>query len=159
MDELINKDTINKPELTVVPLNNKHRIGLGRAFEIDTKTKKKYMRNIVFIIDNEFVTDNMADSVLFKEELILFDKGDGQNKFLKLTKRKLEDENVISLELKLDNEKEIFISRSEARAMVSLYNMSMQGYSFARILEYETQQTLQSWTNILYNNYLLDDKD
>ena len=156
MDELIFNDELNRPELTVVPLNRKHNISLVRAFEVDIKTQKKYMRNIVFMVQNEFITDNMADSVLLKEELILFAKGDEQNTFLKLKSRKIKESNVLSLSLILNSGKKIHISRSEARAIVSLWNMAMMGYSFSRILEFETQQTIQTWTRALYDNYLLD---
>ena len=156
MDELIFKDELNKPELTVVPLNNKHEISLLRAFEVDIKTQKKYMRNVVFMIQDEFITDNMADSVLLKEELILFDKGDEQNTFFQLKSRKIKESHILSLSLKLESGKTIYISKSQARAIVSLWNMAMMGYSFARILEFETQQTIQSWTQALYNNYLLE---
>jgi len=156
MDELIFKDELNRPELTVVSLNNKHKISLLRAFEVDLKTQKKYMRNVVFMIENEFITDNMADSVLLKEELILFEKGDEQNTFFQLKSRKIRESHILSLALKLDSGKTIYISKSQARAIVSLWNMAMMGYSFARILEFETQQTLQSWTQALYDNYLLE---
>ena len=156
MDELIFQDELNRPELTIVPLNNKHEISLLRAFEVDTKTKKKYMRNIVFMIQNEFITDNMADSVLLKEELILFEKGDEQNTFFQLKSRKIKESHILSLSLKLESGKTIYISKSQARAIVSLWNMAMMGYSFARILEFETQQTIQSWTQALYDNYLLE---
>jgi len=156
MDDLIFKDELNRPELTVVPLNNKHEISLLRAFEIDTKTQKKYMRNVVFMIQNEFITDNMADSVLLKEELILFEKGDEQNTFFQLKSRKIKESHILSLSLTLDSGKTIYISKSQARAIVSLWNMAMMGYSFARILEFETQQTIQSWTQALYENYLLE---
>jgi len=156
MDELIFKDEVNRPELTVVPLNNKHEISLLRAFEVDLKTKKKYMRNVVFMIQNEFITDNMADSVLLKEELILFEKGDEQNTFFQLKSRKIKESHIHSLSLTLDSGKTIYISKSQARAIVSLWNMAMMGYSFSRILEFETQQTIQSWTLALYENYLLE---
>ena len=156
MDDLIFKDELNRPELTVVPLNNKHEISLLRAFEVDLKTKKKYMRNVVFMIQNEFITDNMADSVLLKEELILFEKGDEQNTFFQLKSRKIKESHILSLSLTLDSGKTIYISKSQARAIVSLWNMAMMGYSFARILEFETQQTIQSWTQALYENYLLE---
>ncbi len=156
MDELISKDEVNRPELTVVPLNNKHEISLLRAFEVDTKTQKKYMRNVVFMIQNEFITDNMADSVLLKEELILFEKGDEQNTFFQLKSRKIKESHILSLSLTLESGKTIYISKSQARAIVSLWNMAMMGYSFARILEFETQQTIQSWTQALYENYLLE---
>ena len=155
MDELIKKDHINKPELTVVHLHNKKKIDLGRAFEIDARNNRKYMRNILFAIENEAITDNFADTILLKEELKLFDKGDEQNTFFKVVQRELNGKKVTSLELCLDSGKQIYISKSEAKAIVDIWNMSMQGYSFARILEHENTQTLESWTNILYQSNLL----
>jgi len=156
MDELIFEDAMDRPMLSVVPLNNKHKISLLRAFEVDLQSNKKYMKNVVFMIENEFITDNMADTVLLKEELILFEKGDKQNTFFKLKSRKFKDSNVLSLSLTLDSGKTIHISKSEARAIVSLWNMAMMGYSFSRIMEFETKQTARSWTQALYNNNLLE---
>ena len=156
MDELIFEDAMDRPMLSVVPLNNKHKISLLRAFEVDLQSNKKYMKNVVFMIENEFITDNMADAVLLKEELMLFEKGDKQNTFFKLKSRKFKDSNVLSLSLTLDSGKTIYISKSEARAIVSLWNMSMMGYSFSRIMEFETKQTARSWTQALYNNNLLE---
>ncbi|MDD3505849.1 MAG: hypothetical protein PHX65_04795 [Sulfurimonas sp.] len=155
MDELIKRDEINIPEPTVVPLHNKKRIALLRAFEVDARNNKKYMRNVLFIVENEAITDNFADTILLKEELLLFDRGDLQNTFFKVVTREVSGKKVISLELCLDSGKKIYISKSEARAIVEIWNMSMQGYSFARILEYENQQTLESWTNILHQSGLL----
>lgn len=155
MDELIKRDEINMPEPTVVDLHNKKQIALVRAFEVDAKNSKKYMRNVLFVVENEVISDNFADTILLKEELKLFDKGDEQNTFFKVVSRELNGKKVISLELCLDSGKKIYISKSEAKAIVDIWNMSMQGYSFARILEYENRQTLESWTNILHQSGLL----
>lgn len=155
MDELIKKDHINRPEPTVVHLHNQKQISLVRAFEIDARNSKKYMRNVLFAIKNEAITDNFADTILLKEELKLFDKGDEQNTFFKVVQRELNGKKVTSLELSLDDGKKIYISRSEAKAIVDIWNMSMQGYSFARILEHENTQTLESWTDIIHQSGLL----
>lgn len=155
MDELIKKDYTNRPEPTIVHLHNKKQISLVRAFEIDARNSKKYMRNVLFAIENEAITDNFADTILLKEELKLFDQGDEQNTFFKVVQRELNGKKVISLEFSLDDGKKIHVSKSEAKAIVDIWNMSMQGYSFARILEHENTQTLESWTNILYQSNLL----
>lgn len=155
MDELIKRDETNIQEPTVVPLHNKKKIALLRAFEVDLRNNKKYMRNVLFIVENEVMTDNFSDTILLKEELKLFDKGDEQNTFFRVVERELKGKKVTSLELSLDGGKKIYISKSEAKAIVDIWNMSMQGYSFSRILEYENQQTLESWTNILHQSGLL----
>ncbi|MGE0738247.1 hypothetical protein [Sulfurimonas sp.] len=155
MDELIKKDHINRPEPTIVHLHNKKQIDLVRAFEIDTRNNKKYMRNVLFAIENEAITDNFADTTLLKEELKLFEQGDEQNTFFKVVVREINGKKVTSLELCLDGGKKIYISKSEAKAIVDIWNKSMQGYSFARILEYENMQTLESWTDIIHQSGLL----
>ncbi len=155
MDELIKKDHINRPEPTVVYLHNKKQISLVRAFEIDAKKDKKYMRNVLFIVENEVITDNFADTILLKEELKLFDNGDEQNTFFRVVQRELNGKKVTSLEFALDGGEKIYISKSEAKAIVDIWNMAMQGYSFARILEHENTQTLETWTDIIHQSGLL----
>ncbi|WP_151899629.1 hypothetical protein [Sulfurimonas hydrogeniphila] len=107
------------------------------------------------MVEDEFITSNMADTILFKEELALFNYGDKQNKYLFPSTRTINQENVYSLELTLNSGKKIYITKSEAKAMVGLWNMSLQGYSFARLLEFEKEQTLETWTLALEaNGYL-----
>ena len=150
MDEIIDVCADNKIIITHVVLNNNKDIKLLRGFEEDTK--KRYMRNIVIMIGDEFITSNVADTMLFKEELALFSYGDKQNKYFFPSTRTINQENVYSLELTLNNGKKIYITKSEAKAMVGLWNMSLQGYSFARLLEFEKEQTLETWTLALESN-------
>ena len=107
------------------------------------------MRNFVIMLDDEFITSNIADSILLKEELNLFYQGDSQNKYFKLKTRTIKNDKVHSLHMLLEDGKEIFVSKSEAKAIVTLWNMSMMGYTFTRLLEFEAQQTLESWTYAL----------
>ena len=152
MDELIIAYQENQIEISHVVLNQDKDIKLLRGFEQDAGNKKRYMRNIVIMIADEFVTSNIADSMLFKEELALFNQGDAQNKYFLPLERTLSEERVNSLVLTLVDNQKIYISKSEARAIVSLWNMSMQGYSFSRLLEFETKQTLETWTASLEQN-------
>jgi len=152
MDELVEEYKGNTIMISHVVLNQSKNIKLLRGFEHDTKSNKRYMRNIVIMVDDEFVTSNISDSMLLKEELALFNHGDVQNKYFFPSARTLEDERVNSLVLTLSNNKKIHVSRSEARAMVSLWNMAMQGYSFSRLLEFEKSQTLETWTVALESN-------
>ena len=155
MDELVVEYNGNDIEISHVVLNQDKDIKLLRGFKQDKDNKKKYMRNFVIMIGDEFVTSNIADSMLLKEELFLFNQGDIQNKYFFPSTRKLEQESVNSLVLTLENGRKIYISKSEARAIVALWNMSMQGYSFSRLLEYEKAQTLETWTVALeLNGYL-----
>ena len=150
MDEKIDIYEDNKIIITQLVLNNDKDIKLLRGFEEDTK--KRYIRNIVIMIGDEFITSNVADTMLFKEELALFSYGDKQNKYFFPSTRTINQENVYSLEISLSNDKKIYITRSEAKAMVGLWNMSLQGYSFARLLEFEREQTLETWTLALEAN-------
>jgi len=156
MDEIIKESYSTDILITHVVLNQQKDIKLLRGYEEDYDNKKRYMRNFVIMIKNEFITSNIADSMLFKEELSLFEKGDDQNKYLKLTSRLIGKKQNISLKLNLADKSEIFISKSEAKAIVKLFEMSLQGYSFARLLEFETKQTAQTWTLALENNEYLD---
>lgn len=155
MDEMIEKYSGNKIDISDVSLNNDKNIKLLRGFEVDESARKKYMRNIVIMVDDEFITSNMADTMIFKEELALFNFGDKQNKYLVPSSRKIEQENVNSLDLTLSDGKVIHIARSEAKAMVGLWNLALKGYSFVRLLEFEKEQTLETWTVALkVNGYL-----
>ena len=152
MDELVVEYNGNQIEISHVVLNQCKDIKLLRGFEQDAGNKKRYMRNIVIMIGDEFVTSNIADSMLLKEELFLFNQGDSQNKYFFPSSRILEKESVNSLVLTLEYGRKIYISKSEARAIVALWNMAMQGYSFSRLLEYEKVQTLETWTAALEEN-------
>jgi len=155
MDEIIGNYNGNKIIISDVSLNNDKNIKLLRGFEVDNIAKKRYMRNVVIMVDNEFITSNMADTMIFKEELALFNFGDKQNKYLLPSSRKIGQENANSLDLQMSDEKVIHITRSEAKAMIGLWNMALQGYSFARLLEFEKEQTLETWTVALEaNGYL-----
>jgi len=156
MDELVEKYEGNRIAISHVVLNQDKNIKLLRGFEQDINSNKRYMRNIVIMINDEFVTSNIADSMLLKEELALFNQGDVQNKYLSPSSRIVSEEKVNSLLLILSDNKKIHISKSEARAMVSLWNMSMQGYSFSRLLEFEKAHTLETWTVALESNGYLE---
>jgi len=159
MDDNISKYN-GRIEISHVMLNNDKDIKLLRGFEVDPSINKRYMRNIVVMVENEFVTSNLTDSAQFKEELILFSTGDPQNKYLYPTTRTINKESVYSLVLTLA-EKKVFIGKAEAKAMVTVWNMAMQGYSFSRLSEYEANQTLETWTSALeFNGYLqLDSRE
>lgn len=58
------------------------------------------------------------------EELALFDTGNDQNKYLAVA----EHQKIKNLKLKNINDN-IFISKSEAKAMNRLFNMALMGYS------------------------------
>lgn len=155
MDENIEKFN-GEIDISHVVLDHDKNIKLLRGFEIVPDIDKRYMRNVVVMIKDEFVTSNLTDSIRFKEELILFTGGDLQNKFLFPTTRTIKKEIVHSLLVTLPSKKEVFIGKAEARTMVAMWNMAMQGYSFSRLSEFETSQSLETWTRALERNGYLE---
>ncbi len=155
MDDNISKYN-GEIDISHVILDHGKNIKLLRGFEIVPDIDKRYMRNVVIMVSDEFVTSNLTDSIRLREELILFTSGDLQNKFLYPTTRKIKKETVHSLVLTLPSKKEVFIGRAEARTMVTIWNMAMQGYSFSRLSEFETSQSLETWTRALERNGYLE---
>jgi len=138
--------------LSEVILNRNKDIKLLRGFDYDIESNKRYMRHIVVAKGKKIILDNIADAMLFKEELGLFNFGDPQNKYFSLSSRTLDKESVYSLVLSLSDDEKVYITKSEAKAMVGLWNMAMQGYSFAKLLEFEEKYSLKNWRAALVEN-------
>jgi hypothetical protein len=85
------------------------------------------------------------------EELSLFDIGNDQNKYLAVA----EHQKIKNLKLKNINDN-IFISKSEAKAMNRLFNMALMGYSLSVVLEKEFRFTPQDLTKLLHHHNFLD---
>lgn len=151
MDELINTNNTENLKITIVPLNHDLEISLIRGFEIDEEEGKSYVRNMCVLVQNELVTSTYADTVLFFEELSLFEHGNDQNTYFDITEYK----NTKNLKLK-NHEKDIFISKSIAKSIYKIYNMSYVGYSLKRLLEFEHRFTIDTLTISLEQNNLLD---
>lgn len=144
----------NTLELAVVALNRDKGIYLIRAFEIDEKAKKKYIRNAGILVQNTLLTSTFADTIHFMEELFLFDTGNDQNKYLSISEYK----NTKNLKLVVDGNVNVFVSKSEARAMYKLFNLSLMGYSTSRVLEFEHRFTPEDLTMLLHKHNLLENK-
>ncbi len=154
MDDLTKKtnEVENNLEFTSVALNLDKEIYLIRTFEEDAEIKKKYIRNAGILIGNVILTSTFADTVHFLEEIYLFDIGNDQNKYLNVTEYK----KTRNLKLKMDSDENIFISKSEARAICKLFNLSLMGYSISRVLENEYRFTPQNLTTFLHQNKYLE---
>jgi len=139
--------------LKIIPvaLNLDKEIYLLHIFEEDLEAKKKYIRNELILVESQILTSTFSDTVHFMEELSLFDIGNNQNKYLDVTEYK----NTKNLKLKYDGDKNIFISRSEAKAMYKIFNLAFMGYSVASVLENEFKLTPQVLTKLLHENKLL----
>lgn len=150
MDELTVRNENFDIKLTKVGLNFDKEIYLVRAFEEDPIAKKKYLRTAGILIGAELLTSTFADTTHFMEELNLFDFGNDQNKYFAVT----EYIGTPNLKLKIDD-KNVFISKAEAKTMYKLFNMSLIGYSLARVLEFEYRFTPQSISMALHcHDYL-----
>jgi len=143
MDEIIENYVANgEIFINKTTLNRDKNIYLLRAFL--RENNKKYLKSFAILVENTLFTANVADTVLLFEELNLFDKGDVKNKFFEVT----EHQKIKNLKLKIKGLK-IFISRSEAKAMYKIYNLSFLGYSTNRLLEDEYQFTPQNLARLL----------
>ena len=140
-------------ELRAVPvsLNLDKEIYLIHVYEDDKILKKKFIRNELFLIGNQILTSTFSDTVHFMEELNLFDFGNNQNKYLDIT----EYQSTKNLKLKHNGDENIFISKSEAKAMYKIFNLAFLGYSVAAVLEKEFRFTPQLLTKTLHDNQLL----
>ena len=140
-------------ELSVIPvaLNLDKEIHLLHIFEEDQSVKKKFIRNELVLVGNQILTSTFSDTVHFMEELNLFDIGNNQNKYLDIT----EYQSTKNLKLKHDGDENIFISRSEAKAMYKIFNLAFLGYSVAAVLEKEFRFTPQLLAKTLHDNQLL----
>lgn len=135
-------------ELQIIPvaLNLDKEIHLLHIFEEDHNAKKKFIRNELILIGDQILTSTFSDTVHFMEELNLFDIGNNQNKYLDITEYK----NTKNLKLKHNGDKNIFISKSEAKAMYKIFNLAFLGYSVAALLEREFRLTPQILTQLLH---------
>lgn len=147
MDEITMSTETDDVVFTKAPLLHDKQIFLVRAFEYDYERSKKYMRSAAFLVKDELLTTTFADTVHCLEELNLFDGGNDQNKYLAIAEHK----NIKNLKLKLESNA-VFISKSEAKTICRLFNMSLLGYSMSKILEYEYRFTPESLTKALFQN-------
>jgi len=155
-DQIIKLNDDENAELKLVPvaLNLDSHIYLLHIFEENKKTHKKYIRNELIIVGNEILTSTFCDTVHFMEEINLFDTGNNQNTYLDITEYK----NTKNLKLKYNGNKNIFISKSQAKAMYKIFNLSFKGYSVATLLEKEFRFTPQNLSNLLHKTNLLSKK-
>ncbi len=149
MDELITTVNTYSNNLiaTMVPLNFDKQIYLIRAFEEDLASQKKYIRNAAVLVENELLTSTFTDTVHFFEELNLFDLGNDQNKYVSVVTHN----NAKNLKLEIEDAN-IYLSKSEAKAMYKLYNLAFTGYSLSRVLEFEHRITKDNIAQFLLAN-------
>lgn len=174
MDEVIYQvDKRAKFQVTHVTLNTRTNMRLLRVFEIDSyNDKKRYMRNVIIMFDNEIVSDVLADINQLREEVMSFDQGDKLNHFfqinqinennkkLKKTSANIDTENISendkkvikTLTYQLQSGEIIRLSKSECRGIIRSWNMALEGFSFSRLSEHPLELSLYSLSDLLHEN-------
>jgi hypothetical protein len=140
--------------LTMIPvlLNEAKEIYLLHSFDESHGNQKKYIRSELILVKGHILTNNFCNTVQFIEELNLFDAGNDQNQFF----RPAEHHRMKNLELKLDIQDKVYISKAEAKTIWRMFHMALSTYSPATVLENEYIFTPQSLTKLLHvNNFFL----
>lgn len=137
--------------IILIALNLDKEIYLLSIYEENLHVKKKFIRNELILIGNQILTSTFSDTIHFMEEINLFDVGNSQNKYLEISEFK----STKNLKLKHNGEENIFLSKSEAKAMYKIFNLAFIGYSVAPVLEREFKFTPQLLTKFLHQNQLL----
>lgn len=137
--------------IILIALNLDKEIYLLSIYEENLHVKKKFIRNELILIGNQILTSTFSDTIHFMEEINLFDVGNSQNKYLEISEFK----STKNLKLKHNGEENIFLSKSEAKAMYKIFNLAFIGYSVASVLEREFKFTPQLLSKFLHQNQLL----
>ena len=133
------------PKLIVLNLDK--RIFLLNVLQEDNSAKKKYIRSQLIAVNSQILTFGFSDTLHFMEELALFDAGNDQNRYFTIS----EYQNTKNLKIK-NIRSNIFISKSEAKAMCRLFNLSLNGYSLSTVLENGVIFSAEDIENFLNKN-------
>ena len=133
------------PKLIVLNLDK--RIFLLNVLQEDNSAKKKYIRSQLIAVNSQILTFGFSDTLHFMEELALFDAGSDQNRYFTIS----EHQNTKNLKIK-NIRSNIFISKSEAKAMCRLFNLSLNGYSLSTVLENGVIFSAEDIENFLNKN-------
>ena len=133
------------PKLIVLNLDK--RIFLLNVLQEDNSAKKKYIRSQLIAVNSQILTFGFSDTLHFMEELALFDAGSDQNRYFTIS----EHQNTKNLKIK-NIRSNIFISKSEAKAMCRLFNLSLNCYSLSTVLENGVIFSAEDIENFLNKN-------
>lgn len=146
----------NKLEIRKMILNNEKDINLILAVHID-ENSKEYLMNIFFQIEKEIFSKDITDSLLVKEELRLFSLNHIKSRFFDTKSQKLKDGKTLQLlKVKLPNSnKDIYLNRAEANAIVSLWMMALSGYSYSYICSDKYSYDYKKWKETLIEKKII----
>ncbi|MDX4037713.1 hypothetical protein [Aliarcobacter skirrowii] len=129
--EISNKSNILL-KANLIKISSKNELYFFNIFSENNNDKfKKSTLNILLVLNNEIITFNFFDTIQAVEEIALFELGNEHNKYFKIVELK----SVKNL--KLMNKSHVFISKSEAKAIVKTFNLLFSNYSFNFIFESE----------------------
>jgi len=112
---------------------------------------KPYAIGIAIFAKTELVTFTFADTIHFIEELNLFEGGNNQNKYFDVVER-MQTKN---LRLKLKNGNNIYITKSEAKAICKIFSLILSLYSLLRITHDAGFPVTQKYLLDYLNNFIL----
>ena len=133
------------PKLIILNLDK--RIFLLNVLQEDNRAKKKYIRSQLIAVNSQILTLGFSDTLHFMEELALFDAGNDQKRYITIS----EHQNTKNMKIK-NIRSNIFISKSEAKAICRLFNLSLNGYSLSTVLENGVIFSAEDIENFLNKN-------
>jgi len=143
-------------EFSRVALNHKKKVYLILANLVDYNESKerKYLYNLFFQVGNEIVTKNIADSVLFKEELQIFNLKNVGSEFFENTSKK----EITTVKIKVENNDEnVYLSRADANAILTMWRMSLSGISFSKLSSSDINYDYSTWEkDLIRKNYITE---
>jgi len=153
LDEQITKTIPSNISLIEIPVIRNKKIYFIRAKERVDQENKNYLRSILIMIDNELVTTNFADTVVFLAEIRKFERGNKQNYYTSI------EHHNGDLNLKVTlTDGYIYISTVEALAIIEMHKHALQGMSLIRIVEDELIMTAEMIAHYLNENQMLNKK-
>lgn len=129
------------------PLNDELGINLLRVFELDLNEEKRYIRSFAILINNILFTINVRETETFINELLLFEKGDKNNKYFTIASK----DSIISLKLKSEKIN-IYITKSQSKSIVEYFFKLNRNYNMSYAYEEEIELTLEG-----YNYHLVEE--
>lgn len=122
------KELDNK--IRIIPLAKDKHIYLVLYVDRYSEKDKPFLSDVAIVARTKIVTFSFADSIHFIEELTLFENSNSQNKYFDI----VEHMKIVNLRMRLFDT--LYISKSETKAIVRIFNNCVTGYSLQGINQY-----------------------
>jgi len=153
IDEQIASTIPTNVALIEIPVIRDKKISFLRAKEYVKKDNKSYLRSMLILVNNELVTTNFADTTLLLAEIKKFERGNKQNFYTSVERHN----GDVNLKLEL-TDGHIYISTTEALAIVTMHTIALQRMSMTRMIEDELMLTAEMISGYLNENNILNKK-